>query len=107
MEALFFFTLISSFSYINYGKEYVFLINLVLFKNVIDHIFVDLFPPSRQRRGVDPPVQIRRVEEAQRKGCRKTSVFLWRETGMSGHFVGHIKGDKYRFELQFLKWDFS
>ena len=22
-------------------------------------------------------------------------------------FVGRIKGDKYRFELQFLKWDFS
>ena len=38
---------------------------------------------------------------------RKTSVFLLRETGMSGHFVGRIKGDKYRFELQFLKWDFS
>ena len=30
-----------------------------------------------------------------------------RETGMSGHFVGRIKGDKYRFKLQFLKWDFS
>ena len=34
-------------------------------------------------------------------------MFLSRETGMSGHFVGRIKGDKYRFELQFLKWDFS
>src|SRR5574337_1074675 len=63
--------------------------------------------PSRQSRGVDPPVQIRRGEGAQRKCCRKTSVFLSRETGMSGHFVGRIKGDKYRFELQFLKWDFS
>ena len=63
--------------------------------------------PSRQSRGVDPPVEIRRVEGAQRKWCRKTSVFLSRETGMSGHFVGRIKGDKYRFELQFLKWDFS
>src|SRR5574340_1292609 len=63
--------------------------------------------PFQTKRGVDPPVQIRRVEEAQRKGCRKTSVFLSRETGMSGHFVGRIKGDKYRFELQFLKWDFS
>ena len=39
--------------------------------------------------------------------CRKTSVFLSRETGMSGHFVGRIKGDKYRFELQYLTWDFS
>ncbi|MEO2480583.1 hypothetical protein ABG977_10705, partial [Collinsella aerofaciens] len=63
--------------------------------------------PSRQSRGVDPPVQIRRGERAQRRGCRKTSVFLSRETGISGNFVGRIKGDKYRFELQFLKWDFS
>ena len=54
-----------------------------------------------------PCIQIRRVEEAPRKCCRKTSVFLSRETRMSGHFVGRIKGDKYRFELQFLKWDFS
>ena len=63
--------------------------------------------PSRQSRGVDPPVQIRRVEGAQRKWCRKTSVFLSRETGMSGHFVGRIKGAKYRFDLQYLTWDFS
>ena len=28
------------------------------------------------------------------KCCRKTSVFLSRETGMSGHFVGRIKGDQ-------------
>src|SRR5574339_378459 len=63
--------------------------------------------PSRQSRGVDPPVQIRRVEEAPRKCCRKTSVFLSRETGMSGHFVGRIKGAKCPFDLQFLTWDFS
>ena len=29
------------------------------------------------------------------------------ETGMSGNFVGRIKGAKYRFDLQFLTWDFS
>ena len=34
-------------------------------------------------------------------------VFLSRETGMPGKFVGRIKGAKYRFELQFLTWDFS
>ena len=28
--------------------------------------------PFRQSRGVDPPVQIRRGERAQRRGCRKT-----------------------------------
>ena len=39
---------------------------------------------------------------AQRKWCRKTSVFLSRETGMSGNFVGGIKGAKYRFDLQYL-----
>ena len=32
-------------------------------------------------RGVDPPVEMRRVEGAQRKCCRKTSVFLSREIG--------------------------
>ena len=34
-------------------------------------------------------------------------VFLSRETGMSGNFVGRIKGAKYRFDLQYLTWDFS
>ena len=43
-------------------------------------------------RGVDPPVEIRRVEGAQRKWCRKTSVFLSRETGMPGNFVGVHQG---------------
>ena len=36
--------------------------------------------------------------------CR---YILSRETGMSGHFVGRIKGAKYRFDLQYLTWDFS
>ena len=51
--------------------------------------------------------QIRRVEGAQRKWCGKTSVFLLRETGISGNFVGRIKGAKCPFDLQFLTWDFS
>ena len=63
--------------------------------------------PFQTKQGSRPPVEIRRGERAQRRGCRKTSVFLSRETGVSGNFVGRIKGDKYRFELQFLKWDFS
>ena len=29
------------------------------------------------------------------------------ETGISGNFVGHIKGAKCPFDLQFLTWDFS
>ena len=36
-----------------------------------------------------------------------TSVFLSRETGMSGKFLGHIKGAKYCFDLQDGTWDFS
>ena len=36
-----------------------------------------------------------------------TSVFLSRETGISGNFVGRIKGAKCPFDLQFLTWDFS
>ena len=36
-----------------------------------------------------------------------TRIWVCDDMGMSGHFVGRIKGDKYRFELQFLKWDFS
>ena len=44
---------------------------------------------------------------AQRRACRKTSVFLSRETGISGNFVGRIKGAKCPFDLQFLTWDFS
>src|SRR5574337_531828 len=53
--------------------------------------------PSRQSRGVDPPVEIRRVEGAQRKWCRKTSVFLSRETGMPGNFVGAHQGCQVPF----------
>ena len=33
--------------------------------------------------------------------------FLSRETGISGNFVGRIKGAKCPFDLQFLTWDFS
>ena len=50
---------------------------------------------------------IRRGGRAQRRGCRKTSGFLSRETGISGNFVGRIKGAKCPFDLQFLTWDFS
>ena len=36
-----------------------------------------------------------------------SSGFLSRETGISGNFVGRIKGAKCPFDLQFLTWDFS
>ena len=34
-------------------------------------------------------------------------MFLSRETGMLGNFVGSIKGANSRLDLQFLTWDFS
>ena len=34
-------------------------------------------------------------------------MFRSRETGISGSFVGRIKGAKGPFDLQFLTWDFS
>ena len=37
----------------------------------------------------------------------ETSVFLSRETGMSGNFVGRLMAARYRFELQDGTWDFS
>ena len=37
----------------------------------------------------------------------ENSVFLSRETGISGNYVGRIKCANYRFDLQFLTWDFS
>ena len=49
------------------------------------------------RGGFVPPVEIRRVEGAQRKWCRKTSVFLSRETGMPGNFVGAHQGCQVPF----------
>src|SRR5574340_1104650 len=53
--------------------------------------------PFQTIRGVDPPVQIRRVEGAQSKWCRKTSVFLSRETRMPGNFVGAHQGCQVPF----------
>ena len=42
-------------------------------------------------------VEIRRGERAQRKWCQKTSVFLSRETGMPGNFVGVHQGCQVPF----------
>ena len=53
--------------------------------------------PFQTNRGVDPPVEIRRVDGAQRKWCRKTSVFLSMETGMPGNFVGAPQGCQVPF----------
>ena len=43
---------------------------------------------------------IKKVLDNMKKNCA-------RETGISGNFVGRIKGAKCPFDLQFLTWDFS
>ncbi len=63
--------------------------------------------PFQTKQGSRPSCPDQEGERAQRRGCRKTSVFLSRETGISGNFVGRIKGAKCPFDLQFLTWDFS
>ena len=63
--------------------------------------------PFQTKQGSRPSCPDQEGRRAQRRGCRKTSVFLSRETGISGNFVGRIKGAKCPFDLQFLTWDFS
>src|SRR5574340_267956 len=48
--------------------------------------------PFQTKQGSRPSCRVRRVEGAQRKWCRKTSVFLSKETGMPGNFVGAHQG---------------
>ena len=50
---------------------------------------------------------VRGKQGSMKEGKKKGRGDLLRETGMSGHFVGRIKGAKYRFDLQYLTWDFS
>ena len=63
--------------------------------------------PFQTKQGSRPSCPDQEGRRGSEERCRKTSVFLSRETGMSGHFVGRIKGDKYPFHLQYVTWDFS
>ena len=63
--------------------------------------------PFQTKQGSRPSRPDQEGRKGSDEGCRKTSVFLSRETGISGNFVGRIKGAKCPFDLQFLTWDFS
>lgn len=63
--------------------------------------------PFQTKQGSRPSCPDQEGRKGPEEGCRKTSVFLSRETGISGNFVGRIKGAKCPFDLQFLTWDFS
>ena len=63
--------------------------------------------PFQAKQGSRPSCPDQEGRRGSEEVVRENSVFLLRETGMSGHFVGRIKGAKYRFDLQYLTWDFS
>ena len=63
--------------------------------------------PFQTKQGSRPSRPDQEGRKGSEEGCRKTSGFLSRETGISGNFVGRIKGAKCPFDLQFLTWDFS
>ena len=63
--------------------------------------------PFQTKQGSRPSCGDQEGRRASEEVVPKTSVFLSRETGMPGNFVGRIKGAKYRFDLQFLTLDFS
>ena len=63
--------------------------------------------PFRTKQGSRPSCRDQDGRRGSEEVVQKTSVFLSRETGMPGNLVGRIKGSKYRFDLQFLTWDFS
>ena len=63
--------------------------------------------PFQTKQGSRPSCPDQEGRKGSERVCRKPSVFLSRETGISGNFVGRIKGAKCPFDLQFLTWDFS
>src|SRR5574339_350202 len=63
--------------------------------------------PFQTKQGSRPSRPDQEGRKGSEEGCPKTSGFLSRETGISGNFVGRIKGAKCPFDLQFLTWDFS
>ena len=63
--------------------------------------------PFSTKQGSRPSCRDQEGRKGSEEVVPKTSVFLSRETGISGNSVGRIKGAKYRFDLQFLMWDFS
>ena len=63
--------------------------------------------PFQTKQGSRPSCRDQEGRRGSEEVVPEMPVFLSRETGMPGNFVGRIKGAKYRFDLQFLTWDFS
>ena len=56
--------------------------------------------PSRQSKGIDSPVAIRRGEGAQMKGCQDPRWSPRGNPACLGNFGGRMKGVRYRFATQ-------
>ena len=62
---------------------------------------------SRQSRGIDPHLEMRKGKGAQIEVCQKTRCSSRVGTGMSANVLSCIKGFEYRFKFQEGTWDFS
>ena len=62
---------------------------------------------SRQSRGIDPHLEMRRGKGAQIEVCWETRCSFEVAMGTSGNFLSFIKGVEYRFKFQEGMWEFS
>ena len=62
---------------------------------------------SRQSRGTEPHLEMRRGKGAQIEVCQETWCSSQVGMGMSGNFLSFIKGVEYRFKFQEGTWEFS
>ena len=65
-----------------------------------------VWKPFQTKQGNQPSCRDQKGSRGSDKVVLGTSVFLSSETGMSGNFLGRIKGAKYRCDLQDGTWDF-
>lgn len=63
--------------------------------------------PFQTKQGSRPSCPDQEGRKGSEEGVPENLSVPSRETGISGNFVGRIKGAKCPFDLQFLTWDFS
>ena len=63
--------------------------------------------PFQTKQGSRPSCRDQEGRRGSEEVVLENPVFLSRGPGCRGTLWGRIKGAKYRFDLQFLTWDFS
>lgn len=63
--------------------------------------------PFQTKQGSRPSCPDQEGRKGSEEGVPENLSVPLEETGISGNFVGRIKGAKCPFDLQFLTWDFS